>query len=111
MAGRCSLRPHSFTTSRGAHLDPPDPRDNLDADMAPFQAVEWTIREFAEFVLRFNKTVPRHPLGEGNAALVIVRNGTAKVHWLRGKDNHWRVRRAPGLDGPGWSGAGRVGSG
>ncbi|KAI8473689.1 MAG: glycosyl transferase family 90-domain-containing protein [Monoraphidium minutum] len=66
-------------------------RDNLDADMAEFRRQDWTIAQFAEFVLRFDKTVPRHEQGEGNAALVIVRNGTVKVQWLRGKDNHWRM--------------------
>lgn len=38
----------------------------------------------------FNEQVPRHELGEGNAGLVVIRNGTVRVHWLRGKDNHWR---------------------
>ncbi|KAF8060292.1 Poglut3 [Scenedesmus sp. PABB004] len=38
----------------------------------------------------FNENVPRHELGEGNAGLVVVRNGTVQVHWLRGGDNHWR---------------------
>jgi hypothetical protein len=38
----------------------------------------------------FNDAVPRHALGEGNAGLVVVRNGTVTVHWLRGSDNHWR---------------------
>lgn len=60
--------------------------------MAPFRRRgAWDIQSFADFVQRFNSTVPRHELGEGNAALVIVRNGTVKVQWLRGKDNHWRV--------------------
>lgn len=38
----------------------------------------------------FNEQVPRHELGEGNAGLVVIRNGSVRVHWLRGKDNHWR---------------------
>jgi hypothetical protein len=38
----------------------------------------------------FNEQVPRHELGEGNAGLVVIRNGTVRVHWLRGGDNHWR---------------------
>lgn len=38
----------------------------------------------------FNDAVPRHELGEGNAGLVVVRNGSVAVHWLRGRDNHWR---------------------
>ncbi|GBF96471.1 hypothetical protein Rsub_09270 [Raphidocelis subcapitata] len=66
-------------------------KDNLDADMAGFRRRAWSIKELAEFVLRFDHTVPRHEQGEGNAALVILRNGTAKVQWLRGKDNHWRM--------------------
>jgi hypothetical protein len=67
--------------------------------MAPFRRTAWSIQQLAEFVLRFNATVPRHDLGEGNAALVIVRDGAVKVQWLRGKDNHWRVSR-----GFGWAG-------
>jgi hypothetical protein len=75
-----------------ADLDPLF-RDNLDPDLAPFRrGAPWPITAFADFVKRFNATVPRHELGEGNAALLVVRNGTVHVHWLRGKDNHWRVR-------------------
>ncbi|KIZ00350.1 KDEL motif-containing protein 2 Flags:Precursor [Monoraphidium neglectum] len=67
------------------HPHSPYPRDNLDADLAQFRRSDWTIQQFAEFVLRFNKT------GEGNAALVVVRGGAVKVIWLRGRDNHWRM--------------------
>lgn len=63
--------------------------------MAPFRRRAWDVRDFAEFAARFNATVPRHELGEGNTALVVVRNGTAAARWLRGKDNHWRVRVRP----------------
>jgi hypothetical protein len=45
---------------------------------------------FEDFVARFDATVPRHPLGEGNAALVVVRGGAVAAHWLRGRDNHFR---------------------
>lgn len=45
---------------------------------------------FEDFVARFDATVPRHPLGEGNAALVVVRGGAVSAHWLRGRDNHFR---------------------
>jgi hypothetical protein len=30
-------------------------------------------------------------LGEGNVALVVVRNGSVTPHWVRGKDAHYRV--------------------
>ena len=75
-------------------------RDNLAADLAPFKrgggvlgggGGRLTIPELEDFVHRFNDDVPRHPLGEGNAALVVVQNGTVRVNWLRGQDNHWRV--------------------
>eukprot|EP00878_Enallax_costatus_P026149 GHUV01028032.1.p1 GENE.GHUV01028032.1~~GHUV01028032.1.p1 ORF type:complete len:428 (+),score=17.12 GHUV01028032.1:329-1612(+) len=66
-------------------------KDNLEPDLAPFKRKGgWSIDAFKEFVLTFNQNVPRHELGEGNAGLVVVRNGTVKVHWLRGADNHWR---------------------
>eukprot|EP00877_Chromochloris_zofingiensis_P014367 jgi/Chrzof1/9184/Cz03g39020.t1 len=65
-------------------------KDNLDADLTPFRHSKWNISDFTAFVRRFNNTVPRHTLGEGNAALVMIRNGSVSVSWLRGKDNHWR---------------------
>lgn len=57
---------------------------------------DWTggpglnVLQFEDFVARFDATVPRHPLGEGNAALVVFRNGSVSAHWLRGRDNHFR---------------------
>jgi hypothetical protein len=57
---------------------------------------DWTggpglsVLQFEDFVARFDAAVPRHPLGEGNAALVVFRNGSVSAHWLRGRDNHFR---------------------
>ncbi|WIA24005.1 hypothetical protein OEZ85_013630 [Tetradesmus obliquus] len=66
-------------------------RDNLDPDLAPFKRSGGiSIQEFKDFVTTFNEAVPKHELGEGNAGLVVVRNGSVQVHWLRGGDNHWR---------------------
>jgi hypothetical protein len=67
-------------------------RDNLDPDLAPFKAAApLGIGKFVSFVRGFNFAVPAHPLGEGNVALVVVRNGSVSTHWVRGKDAHYRV--------------------
>jgi hypothetical protein len=58
------------------HPHSPYPRDNLDADLAQFRRSDWTIQQFAEFVLRFNKTVPRHEQARGGPAGLQPSGGT-----------------------------------
>jgi hypothetical protein len=62
----------------------------------PHLSSDWTggpglsIERFEDFVAGFDLSVPRHPLGEGNAALVVFRRGGVSAFWLRGRDNHFR---------------------
>jgi hypothetical protein len=85
------------TTAPAAAARPPPPPSSSSSSTASAPLTSpWTggpglsVAGFEAFVARFDASVPRHPLGEGNAALVVLRNGSVSAHWLRGRDNHFR---------------------